>query len=158
MPLPAVAELKAAEVPAAGSLVAALPLYRRYGYAEAAVARDLSRALADPASTILAARDAGGDLLGLLWAIERGAFARSLYVKLVAVREGTQGAGVGRALMHATEALPAAAAGVALLCSADNEPAQRFYERLGYARVGAIPSYVAEGLDELIYYRAAEPR
>jgi ribosomal protein S18 acetylase RimI-like enzyme len=150
-----IAPLTAADVPAAAALVAALPLYRRYGYAEAAVARDLAAALADPRSAVLAAR-ADGALVGLLWAIDRGAFARSLYVKLVAVHADAHSRGVGRALVRAAEAMPQAARGVALLCSADNEPAQRFYERLGYLRVGAIPSYVAPDLDELIYYRPAD--
>ena len=144
--------LRPAEVDEVSAFVADLPLYRRYGYTAAAVARDLRAALEDPRCFVTAGRDDG--VRGIVWAIDRGAFARSLYVKLVAVRADGHGRGVGRALMAATEALPAASRGVALLCSADNAEALAFYDRLGYARVGAIPGYVAPGLDEVIFYKA----
>ena len=30
---------------------------------------------------------------------------------------------------------------------------QRFYQRHGYAQVGALPSLVVDGIDELIYWK-----
>lgn len=40
---------------------------------------------------------------------------------------------------------------VFLLVSDFNLAAQRFYQRLGYAQVGALPDYVLPGVAELIY-------
>jgi len=37
------------------------------------------------------------------------------------------------------------------LCSDFNTDAQRYYEKHGYSRVGAIPDYVVPGITELIY-------
>ena len=87
--------LRPAEVDEVSAFVADLPLYRRYGYTAAAVARDLRAALEDPRCFVTAGRDDG--VRGIVWAIDRGAFARSLYVKLVAVRADGHGRGVGRA-------------------------------------------------------------
>ncbi|TVQ92100.1 MAG: GNAT family N-acetyltransferase [Deltaproteobacteria bacterium] len=149
-------DLCADDTPHAAQLVGALPLYQRYGYTAQAAERDLQRALVDGRSRLLAASYQGA-LVGCVWAIDRGAFGRSLYVRLVAVDGTRHGLGIGRAMMAHVEAWPEARRGVVLLCSADNQDAQRFYERLNYRRVGALPEYVGPGLDELIYYKAHQP-
>jgi hypothetical protein len=63
-------------------------------------------------------------ILGLAWVLPAGAFGRSPYLKWLV-----------------------------LLCSDFNLDGQRFYEREGYARVGAIPDYVLSGVAELIYFK-----
>jgi predicted GNAT family acetyltransferase len=42
-----------------------------------------------------------------------------------------------------------------LLVSDFNTDAQRFYARLGYHQVGALPDYVVRGVSELIFWKKA---
>jgi hypothetical protein len=42
---------------------------------------------------------------------------------------------------------------VFLLVTDSNSSAQRFYRRLGYTHIGAIPDYVVPGITELIFFK-----
>jgi ribosomal protein S18 acetylase RimI-like enzyme len=71
---------------------------------------------------------------------------------LIGVRPELRGQGIGAALMaHAEAAMFSHVADVFLLVSDFNVAARRFYERLGYVRVGALADYVVPGVTELIY-------
>ncbi|SLN37977.1 GNAT family N-acetyltransferase [Oceanibacterium hippocampi] len=61
--------------------------------------------------------------------------APSAHLEVLAVAEGAEGRGVGRALMEATEAVAAGhgARSVTLHVFANNDRARRLYERVGYA-------------------------
>jgi len=62
--------------------------------------------------------------------------------------------GLGAALLAAYEAETARGSAHAfLLVSAKNPPAQRFYRRYGYRRVGRLPDLVMPGEDEIIYWK-----
>lgn len=86
--------------------------------------------------------------------LPRGAFGRSAYLKLILVDPETAGRGVGRALIADLERRHLQRAGIVLLCTADNHPAQAFYERLGYRQVGRLDGYVFPELDELVFFKA----
>jgi ribosomal protein S18 acetylase RimI-like enzyme len=92
---------------------------------------DLDRALAGPASTVLAAVDDDGALRGTTMLGHDGHRA---WVYYVAVAPGARGTGLGRELMQAAEAwahdwgIPK----LMLMVRADNSAARGFYERLGY--------------------------
>lgn len=56
------------------------------------------------------------------------------HIEFLAVSEGMQGQGVGRALLHHAEH-QCGSGGVSLIVSEDNEKAIRLYERIGYSEV-----------------------
>ena len=131
-------------------LMASSPLWQRYNVTEASTARRLSDGLAN--GMTIAVAEVEGESVGFVWYVERGAFNRSGYIMLIGVKPGMQGHGIGQALMeHAEEILHTGSQDVFLLVSDFNHAAQRFYARLGYQQVGAIPDYVIPGITELIF-------
>jgi ribosomal protein S18 acetylase RimI-like enzyme len=133
-------------------LMASTPLWQRYDIAEASANKRLAEGLAAGAAIAVAELD--GEPVGFIWCVERGAFNRSGYILLVGVKPELRGRGIGQVLMHHAETnLPASSPDVFLLVSDFNRDAQRFYARLGYQQVGAIPGYVAPGITELIFHK-----
>jgi ribosomal protein S18 acetylase RimI-like enzyme len=136
---------------ACAAIVDALDLFRQYQLSGAAAARLLERAMVGEAADLRVAVDEQG-VLGFAWFVPRGAFDRSGYLRLIAV-DPSRRVGAGRRLLQALEADHLAAAGIVLLSTSTNEGAHRFYEGLGYRRVGLLPGYVRLDLDEVIFYK-----
>ncbi len=137
--------------PLAGEL-GRLPLMVRYGRDAARLAADLRAALARGDGLLV--EEAVGSVRGLAWFLPSGTFALGGYLRLIAVVPGATGGGVGAALLAAFEAEAGKAGRHAFLLVSDfNDGAQRFYERHGYARVGAIPGLVLQGVEELVYWK-----
>jgi ribosomal protein S18 acetylase RimI-like enzyme len=112
--------------------------------------------------TLRAAHERGDGLLvwddgaprGLAWYLSRGTFGVGGYLRLLAVAPEVHRRGVGAQLLHAYEAgVFAASAHAFLLVSDFNHAAQRFYERHGYQRTGALPGLVLPDVTELIYWK-----
>lgn len=83
-----------------------------------------------------------------------GHFGRGGYLRLIALRPQLHGRGVGSHLLGAVEAaVQRRHPDLFLLTSDFNVGAQRFYERAGYCRVGALPDFVHAGITELIYWK-----
>jgi GNAT superfamily N-acetyltransferase len=132
--------------------LARLPLLVRYGRPAARLEADLAAALARGDGLLLAVE--GGRPAGLAWFLREGTLGMGGYLRLMAVLPEAQARGTGAALLEAFEAEVAAACPHAfLLCSDFNAPAQRFYERHGWARVGALPALVLPDVAELIYWK-----
>ena len=132
--------------------LAELPLLRRYGRSASKLEATLSAALARGEGLLLA--EERGNPAGLAWFLTSGTLALGGYLRLLAVLGPFQGRGLGKALLAAYEAETARASAHAfLLTSASNAGAQRFYERLGYRRVGVLPSLVVPGEDEALYWK-----
>lgn len=144
--------LRAADIAGIATWVAATPLWQRYGVTADAFAQRLRAGLASNATIYIAER--AGNVAGFLWLVERGAFNRSGYVQLIGVHPAERGGGVGRALMQfAEEKTFAQGRDLFLLTSDFNLAAQKFYERLGYQRVGKLDDYVIAGVSEWIYWK-----
>lgn len=151
-----VAELPRARFAEAAALVAAQPLFERYGTTAAGLERAWRHAGAAQ-EHLLGATDAG-PVLGVAWLVARGAFARSPYLRLLAVAPTAAGRGVGTLLMDACERWAFALADdLFLLVNEDNAAATRFYERRGYQAIGGVHDYVRPGLHETIM-RKRRPR
>ncbi len=132
-------------------MIASTPLWQRYGVTPDSAAAHLQAGLRDHA-VILVAADGGGNPLGFVWLVRRGVFDLSGYIRWIVVLSSQRGSGVGRHLLAAAEDdVRQTSRDIFLLCSDFNLDAQRFYERNGYARVGALPDYVLPGVAELIY-------
>jgi len=141
------------EAPALAARLAELPLLRRYRRDAAQLAGDLEGAVAQGEVVLVHAEDAHAPD-GLAWFSLRGTFLLGGYLKLLAVAPEAGGRGVGRRLLQAFEAEVARASRHAFLLVSDfNEDAQRFYERAGFVRVGALPELVLRGVSELIYWK-----
>jgi len=141
-----------ADVAALAEGLSGLPLMVRYGRDAGRIAADLSQALARGDGLLL--EEAGGAVRGLAWFLRAGTLAMGGYLKLIAVLPGVQGGGAGAALLGAFEAEVARESRHAFLLVSDfNEGAQRFYERHGYARVGAVPGLVLPDVAEVIYWK-----
>lgn len=141
-----------ADVETCACIMAATPLWTRYGVTlESAKAR-LGKAVV--AGESLFVGETVGQVVGFAWGVERGAFARSGYIPLIGVSPDFTGRGLGARLLSYAEAfLGQSSPDVFLTVSDFNEAAQRFYRRQGYKQVGALPDYVLEGVTELIYWK-----
>jgi ribosomal protein S18 acetylase RimI-like enzyme len=139
-----------ADISSCAQWIAETPLWQRYHVTQQSIGERLRTGL-DGGATIYVA-DRAGEVLGFLWLVERGAFARSDYVQLIGVRPSARGQGIGRALMEFAEAKSVAEGRALFLLVSDfNTDAQRFYQRLGYRQVGQLVDYVVPGVTELIY-------
>ena len=144
--------LRALDIPDVARWIAATPLWQRYGVTEESMAERLRRGLACTAGLYVAER--AGEVLGLLWYVEHGAFDRSGYVRLLGVRPEQRGHGVGRALLEYAEGQCfSGGRDLFLLVSDFNTRAQAFYGRLGYREAGRLQDYVIPGVAELILWK-----
>ncbi len=144
--------LDLSDIPAVARLVAATPLWQRYGVTVESASAALREGAARGDALRVAVR--AEELAGFCWVLPRGMFGRSPYLKWIGVAPGAQSAGLGTTLLRAAEAAAAATRPeLSLLCSDFNAGGQRFYEREGYARVGELPSYVLPGVNELLYFK-----
>lgn len=143
-----------ADIESCAELMAASPLWQRYGVTIASASARFESALQE-GSLLLVADGSDGGLLGFVWVVLRGAFNRSGYIPLIGVEAAQRGGGIGQQLLESAEdrVRQAAIHDMFLLCSDFNVAAQRFYQRQGYIQVGAIPDYVVPGITELIFHK-----
>ncbi len=133
-------------------MMAATPLWQRYGVTPERASARLSAGLREGAILLVAVDQDDGEPLGFVWLVLHGAFNRSGYIPLLAVKPGRRGGGIGQQLLTAAEERTREDANdIFLTCSDFNVDAQRFYERHGYVQVGAVPDYILPGVAELIY-------
>jgi len=149
-----VVSMRPEHVAACGDIVEALELFRSYRFDGAAAVRLLRRELQRGQADLQVALDEGR-VAGFAWFVERGAFDRSGYLRLIAVDPRCRGQGVGQRLLLALEQKHLQQGGIVLLASASNEPAHRFYAGMGYRQVGVLPGYVLPEMDEVIFFKPA---
>ena len=126
------------------------PLWQRYGLTVSRAVVNFSTGSTQGDWLIVAEAEAVP--CGFAWAMPRGAFGRSPYLRLIGVRPDLARAGLGAALLTEIERRSAEIADdLFLLVSDFNESAQRFYLRQGYTQIGAIPGYVVPDVTELIF-------
>lgn len=147
-----VARATSVDVDVLARLMARSPLLRRYGVSLGRSRAALRTALAQK-DIVLVARAADGDAIGLAWVIRTRALAEAAYLRLLLVADRAQGHGVGRLLLARAEAAAVAARArhMCMLVTRSNHAARRFYERLGYRRIGVMPDLVRPGIDECLY-------
>lgn len=144
--------LGAGDVPALAAELARLPLMIRYRRDEGKIAADLREALARGDGLLV--EEAGGRVRGLAWFLTGGTFAMGGYLRLIALVPDALGSGAGARLLQAFEAEVRTTSRHAFLLVSDfNAAAQRFYERHGWTRMGALPALVLPDVAELVYWK-----
>jgi len=150
--MPTVRHATLADLPVLAQALAHLPLMRRYGQSPERLHAALSGAMGRGEGVLV--YDDGGAPRGLAWYLPTGTFGLGGYLRLLAVAGDAHGGGIGRKLLEGYEAgVFTTSAHAFLLVSDFNQAAQRFYERHGYQRVGAIPGLVLPDVAELIYWK-----
>jgi len=134
------------DVPAIAHWMVEMPLWKRYGVTEAGASAQFNDGI-EHGDLLLVAEP---NVCGFAWCLPRGGFGRSAYLRLIGVRADCAGQGVGAALLSEVEN-QAQTSDLLLLVSDFNEGAQRFYRRMGYEQIGAIPGYVVPDVTELIF-------
>lgn len=124
-------------------------IYTRY-FQDGRLNRSLERAA--QAGELYLACDEDGRALGAMKVVLRGFCGLYPYLGLIGVHADSRGKGVGRFLMEELErlSLESGAKRVTLMVSDFNEGGQRFYERLGYWKLGELPNASKEGITELV--------
>lgn len=98
----------------------------------------------------------GNQLAGFVVLLMRGALVG--YLQTICVAPEQRGNGVGRALMDHAEALVFSRyPNLFLMVSDFNQPARRFYERLGYETIGEIRDYLIAGRSEILMRKTRGP-
>lgn len=99
-----------------------------------------------------------GEVGGFIIFTPEPIFARGGYIRAVAVAPAVRRHGIGKRLLTFAETVIARRSQNVYLCvSSFNRRGQRFYQSLGYKRVGRIPDLIARGTSEHIYWKCLRP-
>ena len=143
------------DLPLLASRLHSLPLFVRYGHTPAKLERMLMGAFERRERLLV--YDADGPR-GLAWFLTSGTLGMGGYLRLIAVDPEAHGRGTGSRLLEAFERETFATCAHAFLLVSDfNRDAQRFYERHGYARVGALAGLVLPDVAEVLYWKRRPP-
>ena len=145
-----VEEMKESDLALCQELVAQSAFFQSYGIAAEKMVSWLSAAMQRPEAELHVVR-LDGFVAGFSWVITDGGFDRTPYLRLLAVHDRFHRRGIGRALMSAMEHRHSQRKDLLLLVTQTNRKARRFYESLGYKKVGLLEDYVKEGVHECIY-------
>jgi ribosomal protein S18 acetylase RimI-like enzyme len=158
--------LHAIDIHPCARLIAADPLWKRY-HITLARARGLLREVLATAhrgggrmgeAREFAVAHSGGQVVGFIWFRLDGTFHHSGYIRWIGVARHVRGHGVGAKLMaYAERKIFARGPNVFLMVSAFNTGAQKFYKRLGYAEIGAVPNYAIRGITERLFRKTRGP-
>lgn len=148
------------DLDAIGVLMSRHELWQHYGVEAHAAARRLSR-LVKRGDWLLVAEMLGDTEpvpAGFVLFSER-TFGDHGYIHFLGVRPDMTGHGLGAHLLEEAERTLSehGVRSVFLLCTRWNRPAQRFYRRHGYRRVGTLPSWIQAGTDEIIMVKPRLP-
>ncbi len=101
----------------------------------------------------------GGAVAGFVIFTPEPIFARGGYLRAIGVASAIRSSGIGRKLLVFAEKRTAEKAANLYLCvSSFNGPAQAFYRKQGYERVGTIDGLVRSGMSEHIYRKTLRQR
>jgi ribosomal protein S18 acetylase RimI-like enzyme len=114
------------------------------------------RTVTNANSEVYVAADAR-DVVGLVIVVMNVPLIRG-YVNALAVRDDYRNRGIGgKLLAFAEQRIFRESPNVFLCVSSFNSDAQRFYERMGYTRVGVIENFIIDGAGEILMRKTIGP-
>jgi len=125
-----------------------IPLWQRYKLSKELAEKNFQSALKTTDQIIVALIDQ--QICGFAWLMPKGFVGRSPYLKMIGVKAGYQGFGLGQELISYLEQDKTE---LFLLVSDFNISAQEFYKKQGYSHIGEIPNYILDDVNELIFYK-----
>ena len=100
---------------------------------------------------IYIAQDSAGNFLGFLWYIKNAMFHSFPFLHIIAVKQQYRGMGVGRQMLQFFEEQCFSSNSKVFLVVADFNPqARKFYEQMGYKKLGEIPGLYRESITETL--------
>jgi len=115
------------------------------------------RTVTNANSEVYVAADAR-DVVGLVIVVMNVPLIRG-YVNALAVRDDHRNRGIGgRLLAFAEQRIFRESPNVFLCVSSCNSDAQRFYERMGYQRIGVIEDFIIDGAGEILMRKTIGPQ
>lgn len=125
-------------------------LGRQYFHTRENIIRNLQVALAK--EELYVALDTTGQCVGFLWPVLNGIFHIYPYLHIIAIGEKYRGQGIGKSMMEYFEnTISTYSEDKLFLVVADFNPeGKRFYEKLGYQEVAAIPNLYKAGVTEYL--------
>jgi ribosomal protein S18 acetylase RimI-like enzyme len=148
-----IATIEPRDLEGAAEAIASGEVFQRYGLT-AARAREI---LTGAAEQTVAAR-LNGEAVGVALYRVGDPAPVPAYLRILAVRDGSRGKGVGVALLrYVEEQAFRRGPNLFLCCVTTNEGARRFYERHGYHAVGVLNDLIAPGIDEILYRKTLGP-
>jgi len=95
--------------------------------------------------------------VGFVWYLPKGAFHSFPYLHIISVKEEYRSKGIGKKLIDFFEDIVFVNARKIFLVVADFNPdAKRLYEKIGYRKVGKIPSLYRKGITESLMMKEKE--
>lgn len=95
-----------------------------------------------------------GEIVGTFILQTRGAF--SVYLKSIAIKPELRGRNFGKIIMSYIERMVFPENANLFLCvSSFNTGALKFYEKLGYQKIGVLKDYLVRGYDEILMRKAS---
>ncbi len=148
-------QLRETDIDEVARIMSSTELWQRYGVDFESARKRFKQALRGKAHMFVA--EIEGKVAGFLWYVPRGAFDRSGYIELIGIKNTYRGRGIGKALMEFVEK-EFNPDDIFLLVSDFNKEAQKFYEKLGFVKIGEIKDYVVKGITEFIYHKKRSER
>jgi len=144
------------DIPGSADILWESGLWQRYGLDYDSAVRSFMQGIGRGEKILVAKVE--NQVLGFIWFALRGIFDEGAYIRLIGVRKGFQRRGIGSALMQAAEEIIFQSSSNIFLLVADfNTPAQQFYEKLGYRKIGELKNFVVQGVTEWIYRKTTGP-
>jgi ribosomal protein S18 acetylase RimI-like enzyme len=133
--------------------IASMEPWLSLGYQRAGLARYLRRAAR--AEQVMVAEDKG-HVLGIVVCLPD--FLLGRFIALLAVRPGAHGRGIGRALvLRIEQATFKTRRWLYVSSDSANQPAARFYRKLGFSRIARLPGLIHDEKTEILW-RKPRPR
>ena len=148
-----IAPIAEADLDGAADAIASGLVFQKYGMTPGSAREFLLSALSE---TVVARVD--GEVASVAIFSTGGRTPVPAYLRILAVREGYRGQGIGTSLLHYVERQAfTSGPNLFLCCEATNDDARRLYEREGYKRVGELSDLIATGMHEVLYRKTLGP-
>jgi ribosomal protein S18 acetylase RimI-like enzyme len=113
---------------------------------------DIAMGLFEKMEDLIYIAEKDGEIVGFVTLRVNGVGNIGAYLRMIAVAEKFRGQGIGKQIINYIEEIAYIhTPNVFLICSVENQDAQRFYEKNGFEKIGVMKDLVIKGHDEIWY-------